>query len=433
LFYKYILTCFQIAGTPTAVRLKNLNTRNPYLNTRNPYPKYEKSVPKYEKSVPKYEKSVPKYEKAFTHSYLGIIIIKGGVTMDEKVDGKNMVVKSNYFIMNSSYDLSLEEQKLILSLASLVHPDDENFKPYLMRISDLMDIFRVESKTKYSEIPKITKGLMKKVFEIFVPAENKMIQVAWLSSAEYVKGSGAVELEFSPKLKPYMLQLKEKFTQYQLANVLCMKSKYAPRLYEILKSNEFKRQGYEIIAVAELRRLLKAENKYPRYNDFKRFIIDQAIKEINQLTDLNVEYEAIKTGRAVTSLKFYIKSQRPEQIEHKQKAILPPTQPQPNNQYPMLSEINNKLKAVGLNPIMRNSKTEPVIQRLIRLDTEQVKQLVANLVALQRNTGINNATAYMIKNNNQLDSFITGDIFKIIPQETKKKTEDEYEIYVPSR
>lgn len=77
-----------------------------------------------------------------------------------------LVTKSNYFIMNSSYDLSLEEQRLILTLASMVQPDDEEFKPYIFRINDFMKLLDVDTKTKYCEIPKITKELMKKVFEI---------------------------------------------------------------------------------------------------------------------------------------------------------------------------------------------------------------------------------------------------------------------------
>lgn len=222
------------------------------------------------------------------------------------MDKNYLVTKSNYFIMNSSYDLSLEEQKIILTLASMVQPSDEEFKPYEFRISDFIELLGVENQAKYTEIPKITKELMKKVFEIH--EGNKIIQVAWLSSAEYEKGTGFVNLEFSPKLKPYMLQLKEKFTQYQLANVLTMKSKYSPRVYEILKCNEFKKQGYIEIEVQELRKLLKAENIYPLYNDFKRKIVQQTQKELKKLSDINFEFEEIKTGRKVTSLKFYIKS-----------------------------------------------------------------------------------------------------------------------------
>ncbi|MDS1005254.1 replication initiation protein [Clostridium sporogenes] len=223
-----------------------------------------------------------------------------------------IVKKSNYFIMNSNYDLSLEEQKLILTLASMVQPDDEEFKPYKFRIVEFMRLLGVENKAKYIEIPKITKELMKKVFEI--QEEDTLIQTAWLSGAVYKKGTGYVELTFSPYLKPYMLKLNTMFTQYKLANVLSMKSKYSPRIYEILKCNEFKKQGYMEIEVDELRKLLKAENIYPRYNDFKRKIILQTQKELKKISDISFEFEEIKTGRKVTALRFYIKSKKQNNI-----------------------------------------------------------------------------------------------------------------------
>jgi len=215
--------------------------------------------------------------------------------------------------MNCSYDLSLEEQKLILTLASMVQPEDEDFKPYKFRISDFMELVGVEDKSKYTEIPKITKELMKKVFEI--EEDDTIIQTAWLSSATYKKGSGMVELEFSPRLKPYMLKLNGLFTQYKLANILSMKSKYSPRIYEILKANEFKKQGYIEIEVEELRKLLKADNIYPRYNDFKRKIIEQTQKELKNISDISFDFEEIKTGRKVTSIKFYIKSNKTRSIK----------------------------------------------------------------------------------------------------------------------
>lgn len=227
---------------------------------------------------------------------------------------KNFIVKkSNYFIMNSSYDLSLEEQKLILTLASMVQPSDEDFKPYRFKISEFMNLLGVDTKTKYTEVPKITKELMKKVFEI--DEDDELIQISWLSSATYKKGRGLVELEFSPKLKPYMLKLNSMFTQYKLSNILSMKSKYSPRIYEILKCNEFKKQGFIELEIDELRKLLKVENIYPRYNDFKRKIIEQSQKELNSKTDISFEFEEIKTGRKVTLLKFYIYSNKSKNLK----------------------------------------------------------------------------------------------------------------------
>jgi plasmid replication initiation protein len=220
--------------------------------------------------------------------------------------------------MNSSYDLSLEEQKIILTLASMVQPNDEEFKAYNFRIADFMQMLGVEDKSKYTEIPKITKELMKKVLEI--QEDNALLQVAWLNSARYEKGSGMVTLKFSPDLKPYMLKLSNMFTQYKLANILCMKSKYSPRIYEILKCNEFRKQGYIEIQVDELRKLLRADNIYPLYNDFKRYVIERTQKELKKLSDISFEFEEVKTGRKVTSLRFLIHSNR-SQITTNVKAL----------------------------------------------------------------------------------------------------------------
>lgn len=213
-----------------------------------------------------------------------------------------LVTKANTLI-TSNYDLSLEEQRIILTLASTVQPEDEDFKPYKFKISDFMELLGIEDKSKYSVIPKVTKELMKKVFEI--ENGNKITQIAWLSSAEYEKGTGIVELEFSPKLKPFMLGLKEFYTSYRLKNILELKGKYSIRMYEIIKSNEFKKVAE--ITVDELRKILKADKgSYLVYQNFKNRIIIQAQKELKEKTDISFDFKEIKTGRKVTALRFYI-------------------------------------------------------------------------------------------------------------------------------
>lgn len=122
------------------------------------------------------------------------------------MDNNYLVTKANTLI-TSNYDLSLKEQRVILTLASTVQPTDEDFKPYKVSIKDFTELLGIEDKRKYSKIPKVTKELMQKVLEI--KQGDDILQVVWLSSAHYKKGTGIVELEFSPKLKPFMLGLKE--------------------------------------------------------------------------------------------------------------------------------------------------------------------------------------------------------------------------------
>lgn len=273
-----------------------------------------------------------------------------------------LVTKANTLI-TSNYDLSLEEQRLILTLASTVQPNDEDFKPYRFSIKEFMDLLGVETKSKYSVIPKITKELMQKVLEI--KQENKIIQVAWLSSAEYEKGTGIVELEFSPKLKPFMLGLKEFYTSYRLKNVLELKGKYSIRMYEILKSNEFK--NVAVINIDELRKILKADKgSYLIYQNFKNRIILQAQKELKDFTDISFDFEEIKTGRKVTSIKFFIKSNRPNIINSSKKSnsfdeisadkIETPLETIENAIQMIISITNNKVTASEANLIWSDSE-----------------------------------------------------------------------------
>ncbi len=221
------------------------------------------------------------------------------------MDNDYIVSKSNYFIMSSAYDLSLEEQRIILTLASMVQPSDEEFKLYRFKISEFIKLLGIKDQSKYSVLPIVTKELMKKVFEI--ETDNSIIQVAWLSSAEYIKETGTIELEFSPKLKPYFLQLKSFFTNYKLSNILSMKSKYSPRLYEILKMNEFNKKGFKI-EVKELRKLFKAEKIYSAYKDFKVKVLEQAQKEINEYTDISFDFKEQKISRKVDSIIFFVRT-----------------------------------------------------------------------------------------------------------------------------
>ena len=218
------------------------------------------------------------------------------------MDKNYLVTKSNTLI-TASYDLNLQEQKLILTLASMVQPTDEEFKEYEFKIKDFMELLGIETQTKYTEIPKITKELMKKVFEI---REGKdIIQLSWLSSARYKTGEGLVILKFDSSLKPYMLQLKELYTSYKLENILSLKSKYSLRLFELLKCNEFKKIW--TIELEELKKILGVtEKSYSIYQNVKNRIILKAQKELKEKTDISFDFEEIKTGRKVTALRFYI-------------------------------------------------------------------------------------------------------------------------------
>jgi len=220
---------------------------------------------------------------------------------------KNFTVNKSNKLITCNYDLSLQEQKIILTLASMVQPQDIEFKEYKFIIKDFIKLLGLKDQSKYTEVRKITKELKEKVFEINEGTD--IIQVSWLGGVRYKAKEGVVILRLDPDLKPYMLALKDNFTSYKLENILSLKSKYSLRIYELLKSNQYKKgkKGWNI-GIEDFKKILGATDKsYCVYQNVKNRIIIQAQNELKEKTDISFDFEEIKTGRKVTNLNFFIK------------------------------------------------------------------------------------------------------------------------------
>lgn len=126
-------------------------------------------------------------------------------------------IKSEYFKIFSSYNFTIEEQKLVLILSNMLKKTDKDSKIYKVRICDFMKLLENQSKVKYTKIKDITRELMKKSIDI--QEGDGITQTKWINGAIYKEGTGCVELVLSPYLKAYMLKLKGKYTNEQLSNI----------------------------------------------------------------------------------------------------------------------------------------------------------------------------------------------------------------------
>ena len=238
---------------------------------------------------------------------------------------KHLVTQANNLIeARHNNPLTAREQKIVLTMASMIEPSDDDFKDYRISIKEFSEMLGLEGKAKYTDVKDISKELMSKTIEI--PQEDGgWLLVHWVSSAKYVKGEGILELSFSPKLKPYMLQLKNQFTSYKLSNVLSLNSTYSIRLYELMK--KWQHIGKWENSIEELKlKFGVSEGSYERYNHFKTRVILRAVEEVNEKTDLHIKINEIKKGRSVERIEFVIrrapekeiKLQEPKRKEQKQ-------------------------------------------------------------------------------------------------------------------
>ena len=246
-----------------------------------------------------------------------------------------MVTQSNNLIeARHLKPLTAREQKIVLTMVSMIQPTDKDFMDYRISIREFHELLGLSGREHYTEIKEIAKELMSKSIEI-PKDDGGWILANWISSADYIKGEGVIALSFSPKLLPYLLQLKNAFTSYRLSNILSLKSTYSIRLYELMK--KWQHLGRWECPVESLREKLGATTKtYSLYGNFKHRVLSFAINEINEKTDLHITIKELKKGRKVDKIEF--------SIEHfKEKEIRLPEKPKKELQTSSTNEVSERL------------------------------------------------------------------------------------------
>lgn len=218
---------------------------------------------------------------------------------------KRLVVKSN-FLIEASYKLSAIEQKIILSLATRIKKEDQEFHKYSFGLGELSKFLGLNSNNDYNYLQETTKTLLSKV--LILKKDESLLQTHWFESVEYFETTGTVTMRFSPDLKPFLLQLKENFTKFQLQYAIQLKSRFSIRLYELLK--QYETIGSREFLLTNLREIVGINpDEYPLYGNFKAKVLKVAQKELRAKTDLAFDFEEIKIGRSVGKIRFNMRQQ----------------------------------------------------------------------------------------------------------------------------
>lgn len=224
------------------------------------------------------------------------------------------VVKSNR-VIEASYKLSLMEQITLLAGISQI----DSRKPldptqgFEISVNDLINLCEEETKNEYRDLKIAAERLLTRIVTINnpFPSEKRVTQLKthWISSVAYVPDEGKIKIYFSPQIVPYLSQLTSEFTKYHLKYAVKMSSIHAIRLYELLM--QWKDVGKRDVELAWLKNCFELEDKYPSIKDFKKYVLDIAVKEINTYSDYQVAWTQRKTGRKVTHLIFTFAEKQP--------------------------------------------------------------------------------------------------------------------------
>lgn len=227
----------------------------------------------------------------------------------------------NVFLEKAQYNLTVREQKIMLFLVSNIDPRQKNFRTQIIPVKELEAVLKHDMKKwggLYVEMKKFARSISKKqiTFPTDVVIDGQPLEgyINWFSSVVPKRnedGLVCISFAFAPELKHFLLKLKQ-FARIDRSEVLEMKSFYSIRFYQLFKAiyqkqEKYRTVVYKTISVAELRAMLELEDKYTKFTEFRRNVLNPAHAEINKYTSLHLDMEFQRNSkRQVHAVKFMI-------------------------------------------------------------------------------------------------------------------------------
>ncbi len=278
-----------------------------------------------------------------------------------------LVIKSNNLI-NMQTNLSLIQLKIFTKII-INTVNNPNAEYYRFSVQELLKDFNISS-PHYTALRKATEGMFKAVV---LKDKDREQQLALFTEVDY--RDGVVDMYLHPKIKPYILDIKERYTKYFFKNITGLNSIYSMRIYELLKQYEFRKN--KSFDIDEFRFILNIWDKYSKYTDFKKRVILSSQKELKEKTDISFSFEEIRERRRVVRLEFKIISQHTQTQE--------PIQTVSNSSKNSLSvDLQTKL-------LLTPTQIKTVLKQF---DEEYIKR---NMTYTLQQKNIKNITGYFMK------------------------------------
>ncbi|OOF43471.1 RepB family plasmid replication initiator protein [Rodentibacter rarus] len=217
------------------------------------------------------------------------------------------VHKANNFVQ-ASYSMTLDEMRILSLTLGVFNPKNPSKRGFEFTVADFCKHFPdVNPDIAYTQVRNAVLKISKR-WVTLVDNEHELTEVALIHKRSYFKKEGRFYIEFHDELIPYISELHENYTKYQLVNIGAFSSTHAIRLYELC--SQYRDTGWRQTSLDDLKNWLQVSDKYDRYNNFNQRVLKPAIDEINAKSDLLVNVEPIKRGRSIVALKFTIQTKK---------------------------------------------------------------------------------------------------------------------------
>lgn len=223
-----------------------------------------------------------------------------------------LVRKANELV-EAKYKFDIWETRVFAKMLTMVKPDDKEFQMYHIHVGELLKDFNLpDAGENYIAVKQATKKLLSRVIEIKKDTPEGLMWYAMpmlIGAKGFIepKGENIISVQFHEELRPYLLELKERYLQYDIKNLWGLSSVYSVRIYELLK--QYQKIGKRFFDLEDLKLRLAIEpTEYEKYNHFKERVILKAQSDLSDCTDISFSIEEQKEGRKVSGIMFFIYS-----------------------------------------------------------------------------------------------------------------------------
>jgi len=218
---------------------------------------------------------------------------------------KSIIVKDNSLI-SASYSMNVIEQRIILLAIAKSRKTQVPLSPiqYInISVDEYISNFNITGNSVYENIKTGCRQLFNREFR-YIKSDGTKVLSRWISSIQYHDKNGSLSLLFSPELIPFISELEKRFTSYFLKDISKLSSSYAIRLYELIIAwkSTHKTPIFEIPYFRES--LGVACDEYLDIRNLKKRVLDVAINQINEHSNIRIEVNQHKKGRSISGFSF---------------------------------------------------------------------------------------------------------------------------------
>ncbi len=232
---------------------------------------------------------------------------------------QDLVVKSNKLVQ-ALQSLTLSEARLIQIAIIDARETGKGLTPehpLELNASRYASAFNISTDAAYLSLAEAEETLFKRQFTI-ENDDGSLTKSRWIQDANYKKGEGRILLTLTRVLIEQVTKIdgfETYFTSYHLRQTAKFKSIYAVRLYELLK--QWKSLGTTpVFNIQKFREQLGIGiNEYSRVEAFKRRVLDVALQQINEFSDIEAEYQQHKKGKSIQGFSFNFKPKEGKEIK----------------------------------------------------------------------------------------------------------------------